>query len=466
MPTGCSVQEYDQLRDERTVELASGKTRGKRPDMVHVEQVAGYLSKSGGRYAVLCSDEQYFPIKLEGTDRQGRPTLQIAAPIQHNSLDPSVITAVAFVVHLALQNPPPLPPGNPAVAPPSGGGPSTRGQRRPKAKSSISQQPVVLSADELSMGLSLGWGASGVVLAGQLADVPLAIKVWELRSNAPAPPEAWAAAQRAAMQREAAVYDRLAPLQGRHVPVAVACGTLITRAGDPLPFLAMERVEGGVPADQAAGSPGFTHEALAAAAVDAVAGLQALHALGVAHGDICGDNVLLTPDGRAMFIDFGHARLDADEAAMRDEDGQLAELLMSPSGTALEVDGGAAGSAPAADGRGQLEFVESSSRSLLLRSLPADDSGSERWAGGRAAEGAAEDPETAASPGEAPGGGGGPSNARGRNGGGTTRASALGDVRPLCRPLVLRGPHIPLLRRLPALPGLRRGPGTVVRAVH
>lgn len=106
------------------------------------------------------------------------------------------------------------------------------------------------------------------------------------------------------------------------------CSTLVSDAGDCFPFLALERPEGAIPLGD---SLADNKRVLAAPGTGrtAASGLEkalaAVHACGVAHGDVNGRNVLATNDGRVWLFDMSHAvcgvqqggpEMAADDAAM------------------------------------------------------------------------------------------------------------------------------------------------------
>lgn len=93
-------------------------------------------------------------------------------------------------------------------------------------------------------------------------------------------------------------------------------------------FIATTLVDSGVPLDDvAAGIGHISPDALAAAALQATRGLAAIHGLGVGHGDVHGGNCLVTADGRAVWVDFSHASLQASEVEMVEEVWELEDVL-------------------------------------------------------------------------------------------------------------------------------------------
>jgi tRNA A-37 threonylcarbamoyl transferase component Bud32 len=59
------------------------------------------------------------------------------------------------------------------------------------------------------------------------------------------------------------------------------------------------------------------------------AGLAAIHSLGIAHGDVrCNNIIVMDADGQeVIFLDLSHAVLDADEADFEDDRRRLANVF-------------------------------------------------------------------------------------------------------------------------------------------
>jgi len=112
------------------------------------------------------------------------------------------------------------------------------------------------------------------------------------------PPECAVPDDRRRLQREAALlrglhHPNLQSLAALPAPPDSDCIALAYEAGETL----RERLNRGLPA---------LNEALAIADQVAAA-LEFLHAHGILHRDVKPENVVLTPDGRAVLIDFGSA---------------------------------------------------------------------------------------------------------------------------------------------------------------
>ena len=103
--------------------------------------------------------------------------------------------------------------------------------------------------------------------------------------------------------------------------------TLISNAEDPFPFVATELLEGARTFrelqcdDDDDGDDGdddndddaqpLDPERCRALAAGATAALHAIHRLGVVHGDVREDNLVMMPDGSVRVLDFGRAWLEA-----------------------------------------------------------------------------------------------------------------------------------------------------------
>ena len=114
------------------------------------------------------------------------------------------------------------------------------------------------------------------------------------------------------------------------LPCALPCTsrrTLINRTGDRFLFIATTLVEGGVPLDEAGAALSIPQPALAAAMEHAAQGLEAIHNLQVAHGDVRGANCLVVPGSRAVWVDFSHAELGAGAMTMDEERTDLQRIV-------------------------------------------------------------------------------------------------------------------------------------------
>ncbi|MEU1668862.1 protein kinase [Streptomyces sparsogenes] len=112
-------------------------------------------------------------------------------------------------------------------------------------------------------------------------------------------------------------------------------------AGEPMPYLVMEFVEGESLRDRLRSGPVGVEEALRIVA-DVLAGLEASHARGIVHRDIKPANVMLTPDGGVKVMDFGIARaVQSAESALTGTGTVLgsAPYMAPEQATGGEVDG-------------------------------------------------------------------------------------------------------------------------------
>lgn len=124
------------------------------------------------------------------------------------------------------------------------------------------------------------------------------------------------------LQHEAAVYARLQGLQGALVPRLVAHGPGVDGQGY---FLATELLEGRPLC------PSSDHAVRDAA----LSALRAVHAAGVAHGDLRTSNILMQ-GSRVWLIDFTHAAVDAEHSALLQEEQLLLHLWSTAASTAAE----------------------------------------------------------------------------------------------------------------------------------
>lgn len=151
----------------------------------------------------------------------------------------------------------------------------------------------------------LGEGASGrVYLAGD-ATLPRDIALKVLRSPA-LPAEA-----RSRFAREA---ELLARLEHPNIARLYAAGVADSDAG-PLPYLAMELIDGQDLLAWANASPAPDLDARLAVLAAIARAVHHAHSRGIVHRDLKPANILVDAQGQPHVLDFGVARLLADEAA-------------------------------------------------------------------------------------------------------------------------------------------------------
>jgi eukaryotic-like serine/threonine-protein kinase len=135
-------------------------------------------------------------------------------------------------------------------------------------------------------------GAHGVVFRAQRAGHPeaglFALKMARKERDA-------------RFEREAALLQRV-----RHpaVPRFEDAGLWTSPTGSRHPYVVMEWVEGFTLYDWARERERSTREVLHVLA-QVARGLEAVHAVGAVHRDVKGDNIRVTPGGRAVLVDFG-----------------------------------------------------------------------------------------------------------------------------------------------------------------
>ncbi|KAJ9519297.1 hypothetical protein QJQ45_023094, partial [Haematococcus lacustris] len=160
---------------------------------------------------------------------------------------------------------------------------------------------------------SLGTSQCGLIVQGRLRGVPVAVKVTDACKSSAVVQLLW---------HEAQIYGFLQELQGHLLPVLHGSGYWRGRNS----FFLATAVVPGEPVD------GCTDAAAVQAAAQAAQqALQAIHQRGVAHGDVCKDNILVQhPDGsdlQVVFIGFGHAYLDPSPEQCERELAQLARVF-------------------------------------------------------------------------------------------------------------------------------------------
>mmetsp|Transcript_28447 Transcript_28447/g.62593 ORF Transcript_28447/g.62593 Transcript_28447/m.62593 type:complete len:543 (+) Transcript_28447:317-1945(+) len=168
--------------------------------------------------------------------------------------------------------------------------------------------------EALELVEQLGYGACGIVSLGRLFGQPVAVKCADTCNSPHLVRD---------LQHEATVLSgRLKSLQDVYVPALHGCGFW----QDGLVYvLAMSVIRGEHPG--AAGKQGAAAHLLA----PAEQALKAIHALGVAHGDIRAENILVGEEGKVWFIDFGLSRVDPSAEECEEELQQLCSIFTSGS---------------------------------------------------------------------------------------------------------------------------------------
>jgi len=164
-------------------------------------------------------------------------------------------------------------------------------------------EPATLLAErtfgEFVLERELGRGATGVVYLAEQARLGRQVALKLLAPHCARDP-AWRARFLAGARAQASVHH------------ASLCPVLEVGEIDDVPYVAMPDLRGTtigahLNARRASGTLPAARDVLEMLAVceDAAAGLAHLHAAGLVHGDVKPDNVLLTPQGRGIVLDFG-----------------------------------------------------------------------------------------------------------------------------------------------------------------
>ncbi|MCO5568911.1 hypothetical protein L7F22_022613 [Adiantum nelumboides] len=163
--------------------------------------------------------------------------------------------------------------------------------------------------DILTLGLSKVLSSAGKVIVreGTMWGVRAAIKMFDFTEGNELLED---------FHNEVKAYDMLKNLQGYAVPKLLAFGSLW---GHYMGFLALT-LEGQVPSRRHFHSqPDLVQEARTS--------LRRIHAANILHGDVALRNMILSPGGKILYIDFGRCIIDADEASRMEELEDLQELL-------------------------------------------------------------------------------------------------------------------------------------------
>jgi serine/threonine protein kinase len=150
------------------------------------------------------------------------------------------------------------------------------------------------------LGQILGAGNAAQVYEARIHGVPVAVKVAHVAGPFDQPWRSMPCADRLVIEIE--TYEALKALQGNIIPRIVAYGLIENRAGDFLPFLAMERIYGQTLEDA---FKTMSEEEVPGAIKAVMKAYKQLHAAGYTQGSVKPPNVMVCSDGRAVIIDFG-----------------------------------------------------------------------------------------------------------------------------------------------------------------
>lgn len=149
---------------------------------------------------------------------------------------------------------------------------------------------------------ALGEGGMGTVYLGY--DPPLdrhvAVKVLRVREQG----ESASGAMIKRFMREARSAAKL-----NHPNVATVYAVGEIKGTPPLPYLAMEFIEGGSLADELRQTGPMAWRAATLAVRDALRALEAAHAVGIVHRDLKPANLMRATNGAVKLVDFGLARV-------------------------------------------------------------------------------------------------------------------------------------------------------------
>lgn len=160
---------------------------------------------------------------------------------------------------------------------------------------------------------TLGAGGMGVVYAAWDERLERRVALKQIRPEAAGDPQ-----RRERFRREARAVARL-----DHPNVVRIHDLLETPEGD---WLVLQYVEGPTLAERLRQGP-LAPEQVVALARDVLSALQAAHAQSLLHRDLKAENVVLTPSGRAMVLDFGLAKLFATASPSSDAATSSAHIL-------------------------------------------------------------------------------------------------------------------------------------------
>jgi len=168
----------------------------------------------------------------------------------------------------------------------------------------------------LSLEVVLGEGLCGFVSQGRLRGQVVAVKCVDALNSAALVPH---------LQNEAFVLGHMKELQGECIPILYDAGFW---QGGLVFVLAMSVIRGKHP---------IRGEQSPQSKASAVRALKAIHARGVAHGDIREDNILVEESGKVWFIDFGMSTLDPSPQQCQEELWELEDIFAPGSPVSEEL---------------------------------------------------------------------------------------------------------------------------------
>ena len=305
---------------------------------LQLHQLCGHLHLNGLRYGALYTDQAFWFAEYDTASVKS--ILKVSPGILSTQASPiTVVEALLYISNLAVEK-------RPHVRVPRWNVLKWASLALGKGYASSTQGPAAILGDcggssmavERAVELRgmLGYGSTGLVYEGMVPghDELASIKVADNDE----------AAER--LMHECRVYEQLAPLQGTAIPAVLASGQLkpsesrgAVEEGPLLPFLAMP-----LHGPSLAGEPEEQLQSIDEEAI--LGGLCSIHALGVLHNDVRGENILLGRPApassgcmsppqqqqplrqRPVWVDFSHATMGSPNSSSRAEEERVCRLLL------------------------------------------------------------------------------------------------------------------------------------------
>ncbi|KAG0319096.1 hypothetical protein BGZ99_005279 [Dissophora globulifera] len=302
----------------------SGDTRGV---LGPVNQIYGYMRLNGYRYGILSTYEQTWFVKRG--DR-GAHDLMVSSAIGFDSVDPFLLQYYVWFIRLANADDQPLDP------------PTEKDknrmirdeqrkdeQRRAKRSSKEKKKPFNAFTSRVSGSSKTSRTVDRVALPdvekmelishNERAQTYKAL--WQSRTVVLKKCDIWnQGAVAEELKNEVSVYQQLQTLQGRYIPKLLLAGV-----ADGLEMVLVTEFVGTC----------IVQELLDDSAVVKIReAMAAIHELGVVHGDIRPENIVMQnrgPNAKFYFVDFGFSHFTVDKAELLEETETLEYLLETTS---------------------------------------------------------------------------------------------------------------------------------------